>query len=135
MYSQWDDHEIINDFGSKWPYWNLFNSEREGYPNIVNEGTKAFFNYLPIDKNNSSTSHEGDSNRIYRSFNWGQDLHLFMLDARSYRSQNHISDISYNNKTVLGKDQLEWLKSGLSNSNAHMESNKQWYTNFYTNCQ
>ena len=31
MYSQWDDHEIINDFGSKWPYWNLFSIDREGY--------------------------------------------------------------------------------------------------------
>lgn len=105
MYSQWDDHEIINDFGSKWPYWNLFNSEREGYPNIVEEGTKAFFYYSPINKNNSSITHESDSNRIYRAFNWGQDLDLFVLDARSYRSQNHISDISYNNKTILGKEQ------------------------------
>ena len=38
MYSQWDDHEIINDFGSRWLYWNLFNTDREDYSNIVKEG-------------------------------------------------------------------------------------------------
>ena len=51
MYSQWDDHEVINDFGAMWPYWNSFNKDREGYPNIVNEGREAFFNYSPIDRN------------------------------------------------------------------------------------
>ena len=22
MYSQWDDHEVIDDFGAQWSYWN-----------------------------------------------------------------------------------------------------------------
>jgi alkaline phosphatase D len=120
MYSQWDDHEVINDFGSQWPYWNLFNAERAGYPNIVEEGTKTFFYYSPINKNNNNSDLGSESalNRIYRSFNWGKDLDLFIIDARSYRDQNHIADTPYNNKTVLGKEQLEWLKRGLSNSEA-----------------
>jgi alkaline phosphatase D len=120
MYSQWDDHEIINDFGSEWPYWNLFNAERAGYPNIVEEGTKTFFNYSPINNNNNNSDSGSESalNQIYRSFNWGKDLDLFIIDARSYRDQNHIADTPYNNKTVLGKVQLEWLKQGLSNSEA-----------------
>ena len=123
MYSQWDDHEIINDFASKWSYWNLFNVERAGYPNIVEEGTKAFFNYSPINKNNNdnNNSDSGSENaldHIYRSFNWGKDLDLFIIDARSYRDQNHIADTPHNNKTALGKEQLEWIKQGLSNSEA-----------------
>jgi alkaline phosphatase D len=120
MYSQWDDHEIINDFGSKWPYWNLFTIDREGYPNIVSEGRNTFLYYSPLDSgdnNNNYTSNDPEK-RIYRSFNWGKDLDLFIIDARSYRSQNHLADTPDGNKTMLGQEQLQWLKQELSNSNA-----------------
>ena len=112
MYSQWDDHEVINDFGALWPYWNPFNKDREGYSNIVNEGRKVFFDYSPIDRNLNQ------NNRIYRSFNWGPNLDLFILDGRSYRSPNSMADTPENNKTMLGTEQLEWLEQGLMNSSA-----------------
>jgi alkaline phosphatase D len=120
MYSQWDDHEIINDFGSKWPYWNLFSTGREGYPNIVKDGMDAFLFYSPLDidnitSNDTARDRDGD---IYRSFNWGKNLDLFIIDARSYRSQNHLADTPDSNKTMLGEKQLQWLKQELSNSNA-----------------
>ena len=112
MYSQWDDHEVINDFGALWEYWNNFNKEREGYPNLVKVGREAFFNYSPIDRNAE------DKNRIYRSFNWGPYLDLLILDARSYRSPNSMTDTVENNKTLLGREQLQWLKQELLNSSA-----------------
>jgi alkaline phosphatase D len=112
MYSQWDDHEVINDFGALWSYWNSLNKDREGYPNIVNEGREAFFNYSPIDRN------PNDKNRIYRSFNWGPYLDLFILDGRSYRSPNSMADTPENNKTLLGNKQLQWLDQNLKNSSA-----------------
>ena len=119
MYSQWDDHEVINDFGAKWPYWNLFTLDREGYPNIVNEGRNAFLYYSPLDSyNNSSDTGNDNDKQIYRSFNWGKDLDIFLLDARSYKSHNHLADAPDSNKTMLGDNQLEWLKQGLANSNA-----------------
>jgi alkaline phosphatase D len=120
MYSQWDDHEIINDFGSKWPDWNLFSTDREGYPNIVKEGRNAFLYYSPVgsDNNNNNDTERDPDTHIYRSFNWGKDLDLFIIDARSYRSQNHIADTPDSNKTMLGEEQLQWLKQELSNSNA-----------------
>ena len=120
MYSQWDDHEIINDWGSKWPYWNLFSIDREGYPNIVKEGRDAFLYYSPLDidnKTGNATANDHDEH-VYRSFNWGKDLDLFLIDGRSYRSQNHLADTPDSNKTMLGKEQLEWLKQELTNSNA-----------------
>ncbi|MFL6486652.1 MAG: alkaline phosphatase D family protein, partial [Nitrososphaera sp.] len=123
MYSQWDDHDVINDFGSKWPYRNLFSVNREGYPNITTEGRNAFLYYSPLDRdknddnNNNHTANDRDTH-IYRSFNWGKDLDLFIIDARSYRSQNHLADTPDGNKTMLGKEQLQWLKEELSNSNA-----------------
>src|SRR5918999_766755 len=120
MYSQWDDHEIINDFGSKWLYWNLFSTGREGYPNIVKEGTDAFLYYSPLDIDNIASNDTGRDRdgHIYRSFNWGKNLDLFIIDARSYRSQNHIADTPDSNKTMVGDKQLEWLKQELINSNA-----------------
>jgi alkaline phosphatase D len=118
IYSQWDDHEVINDFGSKWPYWNLFSVNREGYPNIAKEGINGFLYYSPLDSDNDNGAGNYSDTRIYRSFNWGKDLDLFLLDARSYRSQNHLADTPDSNKTMLGVEQLEWLKQELSNSNA-----------------
>jgi alkaline phosphatase D len=121
MYSQWDDHDVINDFGAKWPYWNLFSMNRQGYPNIVKEGRNAFLDYSPMDtggSNNNTGNDDDDDTHIYRSFNWGKDLDIFLIDGRSYRSQNHLADTPDSNKTMLGDRQLEWLKQGLSNSNA-----------------
>ena len=78
IYSQWDDHEVIDDFGANWSYWNVENQNRTGYKNLVQEGRKLFFNFSPIDRNNIT-----DPNRIYRTFYWGDDLDLLILDARS----------------------------------------------------
>jgi alkaline phosphatase D len=112
MYSQWDDHEVINDFGAPWQHWNSANKDREGYPNLVKVGREAFFSYSPIDRNRD------DPNRIYRSFSWGPNLNLIILDARSYRSPNSMADSVENNKTMLGSEQLRWLEESLLNSTA-----------------
>lgn len=112
MYSQWDDHEVINDFGARWSYWNSSTKDRAGYQNLVNAGRDSLFNYSPIARN------PRDPNRIYRSFNWGSDLDLLILDARSYRSRNDLADTPENGKTLLGKEQLGWLKKSLLESDA-----------------
>jgi alkaline phosphatase D len=112
MYSQWDDHEVINDFGALWQYWNSFNKDRKDYANLVNEGRDVFFNYSPMYRNLD------EKDRIYRSFNWGPNLDVFILDARSYRSPNNLADIPNNNKTMLGSEQLHWLKQSLMDSSA-----------------
>ena len=112
MYSQWDDHEVLDDFGADWSYWNVENQNRIDYKNLVNEGRKAFLNFSPIDMNMT------DPNRIYRSFSWGNDLDLLILDARSERSRNDVTDTLENNKTMLGAEQLIWLKDKLLHSNS-----------------
>src|SRR5437016_2107046 len=71
-----------------------------------------FFNYTPIARNAEEPW------RIYRSFRWGRDLELFLLDDRSYRSRNDLPDIAQNHKTMLGAEQLAWLKKGLADSDA-----------------
>lgn len=110
MYSQLDDHEVLNDYGGNWTYYKDPNTK--GFQNVVKEGVNAFFNFSPIERNSN------EHNRIYRSFHWGKDLDLFILDARSYRSRNDYPDTLQFNKTLLGKEQLHWLEQGLLNSKA-----------------
>lgn len=112
LYSQADDHEVVNDYGGKWSYWTNATKNRTGFPNVVKAGINAFFNFSPIDRN------KGEPDRIYRLFHWGKDLDLFILDMHSYRSRNDLPDIPQNNKTLLGRDQLRWLDQSLLNSNA-----------------
>lgn len=110
--SQWDDHEVINDFGAPWTYWNSATIDRPGYPNLVAQGLDAFFLYSPIERQ------AADPTRIYRSFRWGQDVEVFVLDARSYRDRNDLPDTAANDKDMLGKEQIAWLVEGIRASTA-----------------
>ena len=113
MYAQWDDHEVINDFGAHWQTYAQ-QPDRKGYPNVVAAGRKSFFDYHPFDP---TTSREADgTRRIYRNYRWGAHVELFILDARSYRSAN--TDTDSGGKTMLGSVQLDWLKAGLAASDA-----------------
>jgi len=110
-YSQWDDHEVINDFGAAWPRLAPATG-REGYKTLVREGRKALFDFHPL------WPHPEEPERIYRSFRWGANVELFLLDARSYRSANDQEDSPGGGKTLLGRAQLDWLKKSLQTSNA-----------------
>jgi alkaline phosphatase D len=118
IYSQADDHEVVNDYGGNWSYLSNATKDRTGFPNLVKAGLQAFFNFSPLDGNNNSSSTEEGANRVYRSFNWGKDLELFLLDAHSYRSRSELIDTPENNKTLLGKAQFQWLEQSLLNSTA-----------------
>jgi alkaline phosphatase D len=114
FYSQFDDHEVINNYGGNWSF--LLDDEfknRTGYSNLVEIGTNLFSNFAPIEINQANSEV-----RYYRSFTWGKSLDLFILDSRSYRSSNNVADTAENNKTLLGSKQLKWLKQGLVESNS-----------------
>ena len=112
MIAQWDDHEVINDFGAPWTYWNWANINRAGYPNIVAAGLDTFFWYSPIARE------QADRDRIYRSFRWGKDVEIFVLDARSYRDRNDTLDTAADFKPMLGREQIAWLVDGIERSTA-----------------
>lgn len=111
IYSVWDDHEVINDFGARWDAW-LRDPERRGFPNLVAAGRNAFFSYGVLGRR------KRDPNRQYRSFTWGRDLKLLLTDTRSYRSRNDELDTPATRKTMLGAAQLAWLKRSLSRATA-----------------
>jgi phosphodiesterase/alkaline phosphatase D-like protein len=77
-YSQWDDHEFVNDFS---PAENSFdNGVNVSGRVLYRRGAKAFRDYAPV----RYTSRDG----IYRKMRWGRNLELFFLDQRSFRSAN-----------------------------------------------
>ena len=112
MYAQWDDHEIINDGGAGWSYWNPLRAGRTGFSNLARAARDAFFAYSAIDLDRA------DQDRIYRRFGWGKHFDLFRLDVRSFRSRNEVPDTPENQKTMLGREQLAWLKAELGASMA-----------------
>ena len=67
LYSQWDDHEFINDF-----------SRPDNGESLYQAGMKAFRDYSPV-------TYSPDLG-LYRSVFWGKNLELFFLDERSFRS-------------------------------------------------
>ena len=80
-YSHWDDHEFINDFSK---FENVF-PESDGDVHIngkvlYKRSVKAFRDYNPVTYS--------ARNGIYRSFRWGKNLEIFLLDERSFRSQS-----------------------------------------------
>jgi alkaline phosphatase D len=78
FYSQWDDHEFVNDFS---PAENSFdNGVNINGRTLFRRGAQAFRDYAPV----RYTKRDG----LYRSFRWGRNLELFFLDERSFRSAN-----------------------------------------------
>lgn len=106
----WDDHEVVNDFGplhdtrSTAPY-------AEG-DHLLPKGLKAFLNYNPVEENHLTPS------RLYRNIRWGQHLEMIVLDNRQYRDANFSEDKEGQGKTMLGREQLHWLKARLKESDA-----------------
>ncbi|MBI3997798.1 MAG: alkaline phosphatase D family protein [Armatimonadetes bacterium] len=68
MVVTWDDHEVENDYDSE-----------TVAPAKLAAGRRAFFEAWPVT--------EQPLHRLYRSFRWGREVELFILDLRSSRSR------------------------------------------------
>jgi alkaline phosphatase D len=106
----WDDHEVVNDFGP-------LSDTRSTPPytpgvHLLPIGLDAFIDYTPIAIASNTPK------RLYRALRWGKHLELFVLDTRQYRDANSASDSPDRPKTMLGREQLTWLKESLAASDA-----------------
>jgi alkaline phosphatase D len=106
----WDDHEVVNDFGP-------LNDSRSTPPytpgvHLMPIGRKAFIDYTPV------AIAANTPLRLYRSLRWGKNVELFVLDTRQYRDPNFAEDTDARPKTMLGREQLTWLKEELAASDA-----------------
>jgi alkaline phosphatase D len=93
----WDDHEVRNNFSGP-------------YDSQMPAGRQALLEYWPI-----GTPVE-EPTRLYRTFRYGADIELFILDTRQYRSRNSHPDGP--DKTMLGAGQRDRLLRWLSQSTA-----------------
>jgi phosphodiesterase/alkaline phosphatase D-like protein len=66
----WDDHEVENNFAGT-----------TVDPALFEAGRTAFREYMPI-------GGDATPETLYRTFRWGSDVELIMLDARSFRSDD-----------------------------------------------
>ena len=109
-YAIWDDHEVVNDFGPLHDTRNY--APYTAGKHLLPKGMQAFLNYNPVAESASTPD------RLYRKIRWGKQLEVFILDNRQYRDANGESDDESFKKTMLGREQLTWLKESLKESNA-----------------
>lgn len=104
IYVQWDDHEVSNNW---YPNEILTAAPYNGFPASVlaERARQAFFEYNPI---------RGEE--IFRNYNYGKHLELFLLDERSFRGDNDKN--TEPSQEMLGADQLQWIKDRLKASQA-----------------
>jgi alkaline phosphatase D len=109
-YAVWDDHEVVNDFGP-------LHDTRDQPPyragaHLMPLGLSAMLEQNPVGESPLTPK------RLYRSVRWGQHLELLLLDTRQYRDPNLAADTAERPKTLLGREQLTWLKERLASSDA-----------------
>jgi len=104
VYVQWDDHEVTNNW---YPTEILNTAPYNGIPTAVlaERAKRAFFEYNPI---------RGED--IFRSYDYGRHLELFLLDERSFRGPNDQN--TQPALDMLGNPQLQELKRRLRASRA-----------------
>jgi alkaline phosphatase D len=68
------------------------------------QGLEVFRQEMPI------------KDKTYRTFRWGKDLQIWLVEGRDYRSPNTQRDGP--NKTIWGKEQMEWFKQTVEASDA-----------------
>jgi alkaline phosphatase D len=82
VYNQWDDHEFVDDFNRQSQACDVGSVSTAQYPceipGIWKAGVKAFREYMPVTYS--------AQNGTYRTFRWGKNLEIFLLDERSFRS-------------------------------------------------
>ncbi|MDO8211728.1 alkaline phosphatase [Conexibacter sp. CPCC 206217] len=93
----WDDHEVAD---------NYTDGEPAPSPQQRVAGYRASFEWMP------RLSLPGDRYRLFRTWRLGRHAELFMLDERQYR------DAGTPGTTLLGRRQLDWIKAGLTGSDA-----------------
>ncbi len=118
MFSQWDDHEVTNNW---WPGEPLTRAEHQRKKYVEKNALllsaragRAFHEYMPMRET------QAEPGRVYRKISYGPLLDIFMLDMRSYRGPNgEGNEETYGPASYfLGPAQVAWLKRELVNSRA-----------------
>ncbi|MET9322577.1 alkaline phosphatase D family protein [Streptomyces sp. NPDC003038] len=108
----WDDHEFAND---AWEggAGNHTPGTEGAWGARAAAAKQAYFEWMPVRASIAGT--------VYRRLSFGTLADLHLLDLRSFRSQQvktGSGSVDDPERTLTGRAQLDWLKSGLAGSNA-----------------
>ncbi|MEX0610777.1 MAG: alkaline phosphatase D family protein [Pirellulales bacterium] len=93
-----DDHDTLGD--DSWPG----KVDRRLTPFTFTEGQRIFREQVPMGE------------RTYRTFRWGRDLQIWLIEGRDFRSPNPGPDGPQ--KSILGSEQKHWLRESVAASDA-----------------
>jgi alkaline phosphatase D len=112
---QWDDHEVTNNWSDSKDLSADARYSEKNVPLLIARGARAFLEYAPM-----RPFDVRESQRVYRRYSYGPLLDLFVVDMRSYRGPNtaNLQTTPSDQTVFLGREQLNWLKSGLRKSRA-----------------
>ncbi|MGW3087940.1 alkaline phosphatase D family protein [Streptomyces sp. NPDC001108] len=108
----WDDHEFANDAWSGGAENHTPGTEG-AWADRVAAAKQAYFEWMPVRASTEGT--------VYRRLRFGRLAELHLLDLRSFRSQQASigsGAVDDPERTITGRAQLDWLKSGLAASDA-----------------
>lgn len=116
--SQWDDHEILDNWWPGEPLTLAVHQRRKYVEKntliLMARANRAMREFLPM------IEEPTEPGRVYRKVSYGPLLDVFMLDMRSYRGPNaeNMQEAYGPDAYFLGPQQVAWLKRGLLNSRA-----------------
>lgn len=113
MIAQWDDHETVNN----WYPNEILTDDRYTEKSVAllsARANQAFHEYMP------TAQSMFEPGRVYRKVSYGPLLDVFVIDMRTYRGDNSANRQDQRSAATdfLGREQLQWLKRELVNSNA-----------------
>ncbi|MFG2623649.1 alkaline phosphatase D family protein [Streptomyces sp. NPDC048473] len=108
----WDDHEFANDAWSGGAENHTPGTEGS-WTDRAAGAKQAYFEWMPVRASTEGT--------VYRRLRFGSLADLHLLDLRTFRSQQSTignGSVDDPDRTITGRAQLDWLKSGLAGSDA-----------------
>ncbi|MFG2236632.1 alkaline phosphatase D family protein [Streptomyces sp. NPDC048723] len=108
----WDDHEFANDSWAGGAENHTPGAEGDWAARAA-AAKQAYFEWMPVRASIAGT--------VYRRLRFGTLADLHLLDLRSFRSQQTkvgSGSVDDPERTITGRAQLDWLKSGLAGSEA-----------------
>ncbi|RJL24790.1 alkaline phosphatase D family protein [Bailinhaonella thermotolerans] len=106
----WDDHEAANDAWSGGAQNHTPETEGPWAARLA-ASRQAYFEWMPV--------RVGADGAIHRRLRFGDLAEFFMLDLRSYRSQQvRGTAVDDPARTITGRAQMAWLRESLSASDA-----------------
>lgn len=112
--AQWDDHEVVDNWFHDLVLEGDTRYTEKHVRVLAQRGKQALFEFLPIRRQVAEPA------RIYRSFQYGPHVELFVIDLRSYRgaNSNNRQEAVSDRTAMMGETQLAWLERSLRASRA-----------------